>query len=279
MADVPALAQAIRGTTANEVPFLALPAEGGQKAHGLIVLWHGADPPRTEEALAGALPLREVVAWRVYLGLPLCGQRLPEGGFDEIMRRGAEDAVARLFHPIIAGAVDELAGAVDDLRMRLGIDPVLPLGLFGFSVGGAAALLTVARRALPFQTVVTFGATLDMRVLVDYLSSLYGAAYEWTDVRRDLAEQISVAHRARALAESGAHILLGVGSEDPYPMRGPTEQLAAAIRHSGGSAQVRTVANVGHGFVDEPGDAAVSQGSQARAVEQMASQWFRRYLA
>jgi hypothetical protein len=84
MVDVPALAQAIRGTTTNGVPFVALPPEGGHEADGLIMLWHGAEPPRTEEALAGALPLHDVAAWRVYLGLPFCGQRLPEGGPAEL---------------------------------------------------------------------------------------------------------------------------------------------------------------------------------------------------
>ena len=219
MADIPALAQAIRGTTSNGVPFIALPPEGGRTAKGLIILWHGGDPPRTEEALAGALPLRDVAAWRAYLGLPLSGQRLPEGGLDEIMRRGAEDAISLVFHPIITGTVDELPSAVDDLRFRLSIDPMLPLGLFGFSMGGAAALLAVARQVLPFKAVVTFGAPLDLRVLVDHLSSLYGLTYEWTDARRDLAETMSAVHQMRALAESGAYLLLGMGSDDPYPIR------------------------------------------------------------
>jgi pimeloyl-ACP methyl ester carboxylesterase len=278
MADIPALAQAIRGTTSNGVPFIALPPEEGRPAQGLIILWHGGDPPRTEEALAGALPLRDVAAWRAYLGLPLSGQRLPEGGLDEILRRGAEDAISRLFHPIITGAVDELPGAVADLKVRLSIDPVLPLDLFGFSMGGAAALLAVARQALPFKAVVTFGAPLDLRVLVDHLASLYGLPYEWTDARRDLAEQMSTIRQVRALAESGADLLLGIGSDDPYPIRELTEQLASAIQTAGGAAETRIVPEVAHSFVDEPGNVAVPQGPAARAVDQMASQWFCRYL-
>jgi dienelactone hydrolase len=279
MTDIPALAQPVRGVTANGVPFVALPPEGGQEARGLIISWHGADPPRNEEALASALPMRNVPAWRVYLGLPLSGQRMPEGGFDEIMRRGAEDAVTLLFHPIITGAVSELPTAVNDLRGRLSIDAALPLGLFGFSMGGAAALLAVARHVLPFQAVVTWGAVLDMRALVDRLSSLYGVAYDWTAPRRDLAEEITVANRARALVESGADILLGIGSKDPYPGRELTEQLASAIKADGGVAEVKPLADVAHGFVAEPGDSAAPQGPQARAVDQMASQWFLRHLA
>ncbi len=125
---------------------------------------------------------------------------------------------------------------------------------------------------------MTFGAPLDLRVLVDHLSSLYGLTYEWTDARRDLAEQMSAVHQVRALAESGAGFLLGIGSEDPYPIRELTEQLASAIQTEGGTAETRIVPEVAHSFVDEPGDVAVPQGPQARAVDQMASQWFLHYL-
>jgi hypothetical protein len=119
MADMRKATDPVRGTTANGVPFIAVPPEGGQQARGLIILWHGGDPPRSEEALAGALPMREAAAWRVYLGLPLFGQRMPEGGTDEIERRGAEDAVVLLYHPIIKSAADELPTVVGDLRARL----------------------------------------------------------------------------------------------------------------------------------------------------------------
>ncbi|MEX2430528.1 MAG: alpha/beta fold hydrolase, partial [Dehalococcoidia bacterium] len=201
----------MRGTTSNGVPFIALPPEDGVEPKGLIIAWHGGDPPRSEEALAGALPMRDVPAWRVYLGLPLFGPRMPEGGMDEIGRRATEDSLTLLYHPIIEGAADELPEAVDDLRSRLGIDAALPLGLFGFSMGGAAALLAAARHALPCKAVVTFGAVVDASVLIDHVSSLFGSTYEWTDDRRRLAEEISIAHRAGDLVQSSASVLMGIG--------------------------------------------------------------------
>ena len=42
-----------------------------------IVLWHGFGPPASEQALMQALPLDEVPAVKVYLGLPLFGKRAP----------------------------------------------------------------------------------------------------------------------------------------------------------------------------------------------------------
>lgn len=272
--DIPALAQARRGVTSNGVPFIALPPEAAPNAMGLVVAWHGADPPRTEEALAAAVPMCEVPAWRIYLGMPLYGKRQPAGGFDEIMRLSAQDALKLIFQPSIGGAVGELVGAVHDLRAQLGIASDLPLGIFGFSQGGAAALLALSRHLLPFKAVATFGAVVDLRALVDALAGFFGISYEWTEERRGLAEELSSVHRARALAESDAAILLGVGAEDPYPVRGPTERLAGAIEAAGGTAEARIVQNVGHAFVDEPGAIAAPQGPQARVVDQLASEWF-----
>src|SRR5262249_32918078 len=49
-----------------------------------IVLWHGFGPPASEQALLQALPLDDVPAAKVYLGLPLFGKRAPAGGVDEL---------------------------------------------------------------------------------------------------------------------------------------------------------------------------------------------------
>jgi len=268
----------LRGLTSNGVPYLALTPEGEKEPKGLVVLWHGADPPRTEEALAAAVPLRAVQAWRIYLGMPGHGRRSPEGGVEEIMRLASQDALTLLFRPRIEGAVSELPAAVNDLRVRLDINPELPIGIFGFSQGGAAALLAVSRQVLPFRAAVTFGAVIDMAALIDFIATSFGVSYEWTTERRALATQMSTVHRAPALAESGAAILLAVGAEDPDPTRDPAERLADAIVGEGGKAEVKIVPNVGHAFVDEPGEAPAPQGPEARAVDELASQWFRQYL-
>lgn len=91
--DIPGLPGAEQGVTSNGVPYVALPPEGAKAGRGLVVMWHGADPPRTEEALATAIPMRLLPAWRVYLGMPGHGRRSPKGGFEEIMRLAAQDAL------------------------------------------------------------------------------------------------------------------------------------------------------------------------------------------
>jgi dienelactone hydrolase len=275
--DLPGLDRASEAVTANGVPFVALPPEETD-ARSLVLLWHGADPPRSDAALAAAVPLRRLPAWRVYLGMPLYGRRLPPGGFEEIMRLAFQDAVTLLFQPSVSGAVAELPAALDDVRARLDIDPALPLGLLGFSQGGAAALLALSQQVVRCQAAVTFGAAIDLPAIVDVVGRRYSVNYEWTDERRALAERLSTTDRGPALAASGAAILLAFGADDPLPVRAPAEQLAAAVRAAGGTAEARLVPNLAHAFVDAPGDVAAPQGPQAQAVDALATDWFSRYL-
>jgi hypothetical protein len=75
VADIP-LPQ-LRGT-AGSVPWLATPPITARPDAPIVLIWHLMDSPRTETAMAAALPLDGVDAWRVYLGLPLLGTRLPK---------------------------------------------------------------------------------------------------------------------------------------------------------------------------------------------------------
>jgi predicted esterase len=276
--DLPGLARAVEGVAAKGVPFVALPPEETAEARALVVLWHGADPPRSDAALAAAVPLRRLPAWRVYLGMPLFGRRLPAGGYEEIMRLAFQDAVTLLFQPSIGGAVAELPAALADIRKRLNIAPALPLGLFGFSQGGAAALLTLSRHEVLFKAAVTVGAAIDLPTVVDAVGAMHGVTYDWTAERRALAEQLSASRQAPALAASGAAILLAAGADDPIPVREPAEQLATAIGAAGGTAEVRILPNIAHAFVDPPGDAPAPQTPQAAAVDALTTKWFTKHL-
>src|SRR5687768_16775494 len=99
----------ITGTTANGVPFLVAPASRPDAP--VVLAWHLLDPPRTEAAMAAALPLAGLGAWKIYLGLPLSGSRMPAGGVEEIQRLGMEDAVLNLFWPIQQQALAEFPDA------------------------------------------------------------------------------------------------------------------------------------------------------------------------
>jgi len=193
---------------------------------GLALLWHGFSPPRSEEALAAALPLAGVLAWRVYLGLPLFGQRLVAGGVDEIMRRAGEDFLLDLFVPAVEGAVAALPRA--ELRATLKIDPQAPLGLFGFSAGGAARL-ALASGVLPVRTVAVYGPIVDPASSAEENARYAGGAYRWTDASRAAAHRLRLEDRADEIAGRDASLLIALGQDDWPALTEPALRLAGEI--------------------------------------------------
>jgi hypothetical protein len=89
----------ITGTAAG-VPFTALPpAVAAEGPVPLVVTWHMLDAPCTNAAFAAALPMTGVPAWRVHLGMPLCGARMLDGEPDAIVKLAREDTVTAYLDP------------------------------------------------------------------------------------------------------------------------------------------------------------------------------------
>lgn len=99
-----------------------------------IILWHGFGPPADERALMAALPLDDVPAVKVYLGLPLFGARSPAGGTEEMIRRQTQDVASLIFEPVVMGAAGELPAVRNALRARHCLAPGAKIGLFGIRV-------------------------------------------------------------------------------------------------------------------------------------------------
>ena len=148
------------------VPFVAVPPEGGVENAPTVVLWHLLDPPRSETALQAALPLAGLPAWRIYLGLPMSGNRLPEGGLEAFFRLGFEDAVLQQFDPIVRGAVAEFPVAMADLQERYGIASGGPLGLVGGSVGALVALSALTETNFPVRAVALVSPAIRLASIV-----------------------------------------------------------------------------------------------------------------
>src|SRR5262249_47405158 len=81
-----------------------------------ILLWHGFGPPQSEGALMEALPLDDVPALKVYLGLPQFGAREAANGREDMVRRQKEDLGRLVFEPVVVGAAQELPSVVTALR-------------------------------------------------------------------------------------------------------------------------------------------------------------------
>jgi pimeloyl-ACP methyl ester carboxylesterase len=257
------------------VPFVALPPAGGPRASApIVVAWHLLDAPRTEAALAAAVPLDGLDAWRVYLGMPLSGSRLPDGGMDGIMRLGFEDAVLKLDMPIAYGAAEELAPALGELRDRLGVEDG-PIGVMGGSLGAAVAQLVLAEADIDVAAAVLISPVIQERRKIAAGERLFEFSYEWTAESDAVAQRLDFVARADELRRRGVPVLIVVGERDEPEFREPAAELAAAL---GDRAELVTVPGMAHALGDEPGFEPAPQTPHAAAVDRLAAAWFQRHV-
>jgi pimeloyl-ACP methyl ester carboxylesterase len=265
------------------VPFVAVPPTNGPRASAPVVVgWHLLDPPLTEAAFAAALPLHGLGAWRIYLGLPMSGSRLPAGGLDELMRLAYEDAVLNMHRPIVYRAAEELGPALAELRQQLGID-VGSIGVIGGSIGAAVAQLVLAEGALDVSAAVLVSPVVQLRGAVEAGERRFGVTYAWSGESNAVADRLDFVARADEIASRGQPaVLLVVGEQDDAPgFREPAAKLHAALgqRYSAADrAELVIVPDMAHALADEPGTEPAPQTPHAAVVDRLAVQWFQRYL-
>lgn len=269
--------QAITGRAAG-VPFVALPPpKGARTSAPLVLAWHLLDAPRTEFAFAAALPLEGLDAWRVYLGLPLCGSRLPAGGFDELQQRAADDAVRRLYQPIIEGAVEELPATLSALTDQLEVEPGR-VGLLGGSAGAAVVQQALVQTRVDADAAVLVSPLIQVRSAVELGVRQYGATYRWTAESLAVAARLDFVARAHELAAAGAPVLLVVGADDEPEFRHPAAALHEELRERAVTTALEIVPAMAHALADEPGTEAADQLPHAAAVDRLAVDWLQRHL-
>jgi pimeloyl-ACP methyl ester carboxylesterase len=255
--------------TAAGVPYVALaPASGPRPGAPVVLAWHLFDAPRTEDAFAAALPLDGLDAWRIYLGLPLTGKRLPAGGWDAVMRLGYEDAVLKLYAPSILGAAEETVPALAALRAEHGIGDG-PLAVLGGSAGAAVAQLVAAEAGLGIRAAVLVSPVVRLRPIVAAVGQMLGVTYGWTEASDAVADRLDFVARAGALR--GTDVLLVVGEDDDRDgVLGPAAELHEAL---GEHAALVTVPGMAHALADEPGVDPAPQVPHAATVDRHASAW------
>jgi dienelactone hydrolase len=267
---------AITGIAAG-VPFLAVPPAGGGADTPVVVAWHLMDPPRTEAALAAALPLAGLDAWRIYLGLPMHGARFPEGGVDELMRLGYADAVQNLYGPISAQAAAEFGPALAELGQRFGFRAG-PIGVLGGSLGSAVAQLVVAGGAFDIAAAVLVSPVSQLKAVVATVGRLLGVSYSWSEPSLEVARRMDFVARADEVAAFPATLLVVGEEDDEQGFRQPARQLRAALAHRNVTTELVLVPGMGHAFAEEPGIEPAPQLPVAAEVDRQAVAWFARHL-
>jgi dienelactone hydrolase len=271
--------ETITGTAAG-VPFTALPPAGAIDGSApLIVTWHMLDAPRTDAAFAAALPMTGVPAWRVHLGMPMCGTRMVDGRADAVVELARQDALMAFLAPFTHQAADEFPAALTALRDQLPVDDE-PVCVLGASLGGAVALQVLTTQRIPIRAVALVNPAVRIRSAVGLVDDLAGHAYRWTAEADRAADELDFVARVADLAAQPP-LLLVSGERDHPQLRTDAAALVDALHeHYAHPDEVEliTVPDLAHPLADEPGLEPAPQLATARNVDEILTQWFLRQL-
>ncbi|GHG03753.1 MULTISPECIES: alpha/beta hydrolase family protein [Amycolatopsis] len=258
----------ITGTAAG-VPFTALPPADDGPAP-LIVTWHMLDAPRSDAAFAAALPMNGLPAWRVHLGLPMCGARMVDGSMDAGLELLRKDVLMAALYPILVQATEEFPAALESIRAQLPVDDG-PIGVLGGSLGGAVALRILADTDIPVFAGAVVNAAIRMRSVV----GLFPGDYPYDAESEEVVDSLDFVARAGSVA--GRAPLLVVSGELDHPsLRADALDLVNA---AGDGAELLSIPQLAHPLADEPGIEPAPQLPPAREVDAGLTTWFRRHLA
>jgi dienelactone hydrolase len=260
--------QPITGTAAG-VPFTALPPADGGTAP-LIVTWHMLDAPRSDAAFAAALPMNDVPAWRVHLGMPMCGARMVDGSMDAGLELMRKDVLMAFLYPFVRQASEEFPAALESIRAQLPVDDG-PIGVLGGSLGGAVALRVLAETDIPVFAGAVVNAAIRMRSVV----SLFPGDYPYDAESEKAVESMDFIAKADAIA-AHAPLLVVSGELDHPGLRADAVQLVDAM---GERAELLSIPGLAHPLADEPGIEPAPQLPVAKEVDAALTAWFTRRIA
>jgi len=266
-------------------PYVALPParqrDGGEPAP-VIIVWHLNDPPRSAAAMASALPLAAIPAWRVYLDLPMHGRRQLPGGLEEFMALGYQDAVLKAFEPQVTQAVDEFPAVLASLRARLPISDG-PIGVAGASIGALPAQLVMAGGAAPVSAAALISPVIQLAEVVAANERRFGVTYPWSDASRAVAARFDLVARAGEIAaqdpQPAVLLVTGAGDDPAFPLQAQRLQSELRQRYTDPQrAGLVSIPAMKHAFAAEPGIEPAPQTAKAKLVDAAVTDWFNQYL-
>ena len=252
----------------------------------LVLFYHGFGPPQNPRALAEVLRLEETDAILAFVNLPMVADRMPAGGRDELLRVQKEDFVNGFFFRSISGATAELQQIVKELNATYHLDADKGIGLFGFSAGGAAALLALLESNLPITAAVIVNAPMSVMQNVENWERTLKRQFEWDNASRKAASRYDVELQADKIAERKIlpALLIVQGDADKQLAIEPARRAFEALkqryvgRGEAGRIQFEVIHGLAHNF--GPGSRATgsAQASIDLEIEQKTKHWFERFL-
>jgi pimeloyl-ACP methyl ester carboxylesterase len=244
-----------------------------------IILWHGFGPPADPHALSEALPLDGIAAEKIYLELPLFGERSLPGGTTELIARQNRDYLAQVLAPVVAGARADLSTVIAELRQRGCLASDERVTLVGFSAGGLAALSAVTSGTIAgdIRAVITIDAPTTAKTAVHLFELASGRSYTWSAASDTAAHALNILPRLRHEREAGAvlpSVLLLQGAEDAAPLVDGARAFERAAKplypdaRDPSDLEVRVLPHVGHGW---------ATGESRSLVETTVADWLQRH--
>jgi pimeloyl-ACP methyl ester carboxylesterase len=265
------MTEPISGVAAG-VPFTALPPAVPLSGPApLVIAWHMLDAPCTDAAFAAALPLDDLPAWRVYLGMPMCGARSAPSGREAIIDLAREDIVLRYVDGLVRKAVGEFPAALAAVRERFDIAE-RPIAVVGGSLGGAVASLVLAESPVPIAAAALINAGIRARSVASLVERGQGIPYTWTDAARQAADRLDFVARAEDIAAGGAAVLVVSGELDYPELRADAIDLADAL-----GTDLVSVPGLDHPLAQRPGTEPAPQIPNAKVVDEAVTAWFLRH--
>jgi hypothetical protein len=264
------------------VPYVALPPAHGRWRAPLVVAWHQLGPRHTEQAMAAALPLARLAAWRVYLSLPMTGARALADGQKELARLGAEDFVCKLAGPMVEQAFAEFPAAVAALRGKLPLDDG-PIGLLGGEVGAAVALLALAEGEVPVQAAALVSPVVQLQQVVAANQQRHNLSGRWTKAAQAVAGRLDFVARASEIAgrDPQPAVLLVTGTSDDVGVCDSAQRLwhtLAGCYRAPGRVALVIVPGLAHALAGGPGIGPAPQTLGAARVDAAVTSWLGRHL-
>lgn len=260
------------------VPYTGLAPGGDPGASApLIVSWHMLDAPRTDAAFAAALPMDGVPAWRVHLGMPMCGARMVDGRVDAAIELIRRDPLLAYAAPFIRQAVGEFPAALDAVREQLPVDDG-PIGILGASLGAAVALEVLTSHEFTLGPVALVNPAIRARSTVGVIEAQLGQPYRWTDEAHATADELDFVRRADEVAQQ-VPLLVVSGEQDHATFRNDADEFVAALRaeyEQPDAVETAIVPGLAHSLADEPGLEPAPQLPRAALVDEVLTSWFRR---
>ena len=256
------------------VPYVLRPPESGRPDAPLVIAWHLMDAPRTERAFAAALPLEGLDAWRLYPGLPMCGERFP--GEEEFMGAMFAEPVLNGHGAINAGAVAELPALLDAVRAEHGLGGG-PVAVVGGAAGAGGAGAAAVEKVVDAAAAVLISPLLQLRPVVTILARQFGIDYRWTPESEAVADRMDLVARSDEFGATPVRCI--VGSEDSGDaFLYPAGRLRDLLVERGVRADLRVVTGMGHALAEEPGLDPAPQAAHAREVDALTVEFLAQEL-